>query len=252
MTIRQSVQDHIAEVVIDRPPVNALDAASWFELADTVSALGRTPDVHVLILSGGDGKGFCAGVDIKELAERGHAGMVEVNRGCSAAFSAIYECEVPVIAMVQGYCLGGGVGLVASADLIVTSRDASFGLPEVERGVLGAATHLSRLVPQQRMRAMYYTSARASADELKQFGSVHEVVDRSSLRAAARAIATVIASKDPKVVRLAKASINGIDPVDMRRSYRYEQGFTFQLSLGGGPVAAYKEFLSGKKDETSS
>jgi enoyl-CoA hydratase len=251
MTIRRRVDDHIAEVVIHRPPVNALDAASCFELADAITALGRTPEVHVVILSSGNAKGFCAGIDIKEQAAGGHAAMLEVNRGCAAAFSAVYDCEVPVIAAVHGYCLGAGIGLVANADIIVAAEDATFGLPEVERGVLGAATHLSRLVPQHRMRAMYYTAARASAEELHRFGSVHEVVDRGSLDGATRSLAAVIAAKDPHVIRLAKRSINGIDPVDVHRSYRYEQGFTFQLSLGGGPGAAYKAFLS-KKDETPS
>ena len=83
--------------------------------------------------------------------------------GCYAAFAAVYECEVPVIAAVHGYCLGGGIGLVGNADVIVATDDATFGLPEVDRGALGAATHLARLVPQHKMRAMVYTAATATA-----------------------------------------------------------------------------------------
>src|SRR3712207_9183302 len=83
-------------------------------------------------------------------------------RSCYAAFAAVYECAVPVVAAVNGFCLGGGIGLVGNADVIVASDDATFGLPEVDRGALGAATHLARLVPQHLMRAMVYTSRPAT------------------------------------------------------------------------------------------
>src|SRR5437867_6023512 len=193
MAITHSVREGIAHVVMNNPPVNALDVAGWFKLAETVRALGASPEVRVVILSA-EGRGFNAGVDIKEMQRTaGHDALIGANRGCYAAFAAIYECKVPVIAAVHGYCLGGGVGLVGNADVIVASDDATFGLPEVDRGALGAATHLSRLVPQHKMRAMVYTSATATAAELHAFGSVLQVVDRESLRAAAQQVASVIA-----------------------------------------------------------
>ena len=104
---------------------------------------------------------------------------------------------------------------------------------EVKQGALGAATHLSRLVPQHRMRHMVYTAERATAQELATYGSVLRVVPRDELRAAAREVAAQIASVDPVVMRAAKESLNGIDPVDVRRSYRFEQGYTFELNLTG-------------------
>src|SRR5262249_27059544 len=174
-----------------------------------------------------------AGVDIKEIQREGQAALVGCNRGCFEAFAAVYECPVPVIAAVHGYCLGGGIGLVGNADIIIASEDATFGLPEVDRGALGAATHLARLVPQHRMRAMLYTSATATAAELHGYGSVLRVVSRGQLHDAALGVARQIAAKDPAVIRAAKESLNGIDPVDVRRSYRYEQGYTFELNLSG-------------------
>ena len=86
-------------------------------------------------------------------------------------------------------------------------------------------THLSRLVPQHKMRAMVYTSATATAAELHAFGSVLAVVPQEELRSTALEVAGQIAAKSPTVIRAAKQSLNGIDPVDVRRSYRYEQGF---------------------------
>jgi enoyl-CoA hydratase len=223
----------VAEIVMANPPVNALPVAGWFALAAALAAAGADPAVRAVVLRA-EGRGFNAGVDIKELqAATGHGALVGVNRGCAAAFSAVYDCPVPVIAAVHGFCLGGGIGLVGNADVIVASDDATFGLPEVDRGALGAATHLSRLVPQHKMRAMMYTSATATAAELHAFGSVLTVVPRDELRAAAFAVAHDIAGKDPHVIRAAKESLNGIDPWDPKRSYRYEQGFTFELNLTG-------------------
>ena len=247
MGISRSVNAGVAEVVMDNPPVNALTVAGWFELADAITTAGRDPSVREVVLRA-EGRGFNAGVDIKEMqGTEGFTALLGANRGCFAAFAAVYECEVPVIAAVHGYCLGGGIGLVGNADIIIASDDATFGLPEVDRGALGAATHLSRLVPQHKMRAMVYTAATATAAELFHFGSVLRVVPRDELRRAAFEVAEAIATKSPVVIRAAKASLNGIDPVDVKRSYRYEQGFTFELNLAGVADEARDAFVETGK-----
>jgi enoyl-CoA hydratase len=237
----------IADVVVDAPPVNALTVAQWFTLADTVTALGRDRSVRVVILRA-EGRGFNAGVDIKEMqTTTGFDALVGANRGCAAAFAAVYECAVPVISAVHGHCLGGGIGLVGNSDVIVASDDAYFGLPEVDRGALGAATHLARLVPQHKMRQMVYTATTVSAAELLAFGSVYQVVARDDLLAAVREVATAIAAKSPTVIRAAKESLNGIDLWDVRKSYRYEQGFTFELNLTGVSDELRDEFVTKPK-----
>ncbi|MGP3952500.1 enoyl-CoA hydratase family protein [Streptomyces sp. 7N604] len=228
-----SPEKGIAVVTVDFPPVNALPVQGWYDLAAAVTASGRDHGVCCVVLAAG-GRGFNAGVDIKEIQrDRGHDALIGANRGCDAAFSAVYDCEVPVVAAVHGHCLGGGIGLAGNADAIVASDDAVFGLPELDRGALGAATHLSRLVPQHLMRALYYTSRTATAGELHRHGSVWRVVPRGELLGAALELAREIAAKDGSLLRLAKAAINGIDPVDVRRSYRFEQGFTFEANLSG-------------------
>ena len=239
--------DGIAEVVIDFPPVNALPVRGWHDLAAAVTAAGADPETRVVILRA-TGRGFCAGVDIKEMQRlAGHEGILGASQGCFAAFAAVYDCPVPVIAAVHGFCLGGGIGLAGNADVIIAAEDATFGLPEVDRGALGAATHLARLVPQQLMRAMVYTCRTVTARELLSFGSVLEVVPRGELRTAARELAETIAAKDPAVIRLAKQSLNGIDPVDVKRSYRYEQGFTYELNLAGAGDKARQAFVDRKR-----
>jgi len=239
--------DGIAEVVMDNPPVNALTVAGWFELADTMRGLGDDPRVRVVILRA-EGKGFNAGVDIKEMQRtEGFDALVGANRGCYAAFAAVYECAVPVIAAVHGYCLGGGIGLAGNADIIVATSDATFGLPEVDRGALGAATHLARLVPQHKMRQMVYTATTVTGQELHHYGSVFAVVEQDRLRDAAFALAHQIAEKNPVVIRAAKESLNGIDPVDVKKSYRFEQGYTFELNLSGVADEARDAFVD-KRD----
>jgi enoyl-CoA hydratase len=239
-----------AEVVIDVPPVNALDVASWFAFADAVRRAGADSSVRVVVVRA-EGRGFCAGVDIKEIQAKGDKALVGVNRGCAAAFAAVYDCEVPVIAAVHGFCLGGGVGIAGNADIVVASEDATFGLPEVDRGALGAATHLARLVPQHRMRSMVYTAQPATAAELHHYGSVLQVVPRERLVDAAYEVAGAIATKSPSIIRRAKESLNGIDPVDVKRSYRYEQGFTYELHISGVADEQRRAFVEKRDPDTS-
>jgi enoyl-CoA hydratase len=237
--------DGVVEIVVDHPPVNALPVKGWFDLADALTDAGRDEASRAVVLRA-EGRGFNAGVDIKEFQrDTGHGALVGANRGCYAAFAAVYDCAVPVVTAVHGFCLGGGIGLAGNSDILVASEDATFGLPEVDRGALGAATHLARLVPQHTMRAMFYTSATATAAELLAFGSVRRVVPREELRHAALEIAGAIAAKDPHVIRAAKEALNGIDPWDPKRSYRFEQGFTFELNLSGVADKVREDFGRG-------
>jgi enoyl-CoA hydratase len=233
MGISTAVSGGVAVVTVDYPPVNALPVQGWFDLADAVRGAGRDPAVHVVVLRA-EGRGFNAGVDIKEMQRGpGFEALVGANRGCFEAFGAVYDCAVPVVAAVQGFCLGGGIGLVGNADVVIAAEDATFGLPEVDRGALGAATHLARLVPQHLMRALYFTASTVDAATLAHYGSVYRVVPRAELEEAALAVARDIAAKDTRVIRAAKEALNGIDVQQVHRSYRYEQGFTFELNLAG-------------------
>lgn len=235
--------DGVAVVSVDSPPVNALPVQAWYDLAEALREAGGDRSTGAVVLRA-EGRGFCAGIDLKEVQrDRGCDALVGANRGCHAAFSAVYGCAVPVIAAIHGYCLGGGVGLAGSSDIVVAADDAYLAVPEIDRGALGAATHLARLVPQQLMRALYYTGRSIGARQLHAHGGVYEVVASGELDDAALRLAGEIAAKDGRVVRSAKEALNGIDPVDVDRSYRFEQGFTFELNLTGTSDPARQEFL---------
>jgi enoyl-CoA hydratase len=245
MAIRCEVQGGVAEVVIDNPPVNALGSRDWREFADRLGELARRDDVQCVLIRA-DGRGFQAGVDVKELAADGTK-IVEVNRGCYDTFAAIYDCPVPVISAVHGYCLGGGIGISGSSDLVIASEDATFGLPEIDRGALGAATHLMRLVGMQKTRAMLYTGETITAAEMFRLGAVLQVVPKEKLRDAALELARKIAAKSPRALRLAKWSLNGIELLDPKQSYRFEQGFTLELYTSPDSQEARDAFVQ-KRD----
>ena len=223
--------DGIRVVTMDAPPVNALTVQGWFDVAAALDEASKDMATKVVILRA-EGKGFNAGVDIKEMQNtEGFDALLGANKGCFAAFKAVYECSVPVIGAVNGFCVGGGVGLVGNCDVVVASDDAYFGVPEVKQGALGAATHMARLVPQHLMRTLYFTARTIKAVDLVQHGSVYEVVPREELFDAALRIAADIADKDTRVIRAAKEALNGIDPIDVNKSYRFEPVSYTHLTL---------------------
>ena len=245
MAFDVKLDDGVAELVLNKPPVNALASGEWAALAARLHELGRDPEVRVVVLAA-EGRGFCAGVDIKEL-NADSSRITAVNRGCYEAFGAVYDCEVPVIAAPHGFCLGGGIGLCGASDVIIAADDASFGLPEIDRGALGAATHLMRMFGVWKARRMLYTGEPIGAEEAFRLGALDSVVPRAQLRRAARELARKIAGKSARAVRLAKESLNGIELLDVKRSYRFEQGFTLELYTSPDSQEARDAFVE-KRD----
>lgn len=240
--IRLRIENHIAEVVLDHPPVNALNSSGWFALARTIEAAHAHPDTRVMVIRA-EGRGFCAGVDIKELQAHPER-IIDVNKGNWQTFRAIHQGRVPVIAAAHGFVLGGGIGICGSADIVILSEDATLGVPEVDRGALGAGAHLGRLLPLQLVRRMYCTGEPITAAEAARRGGVAEVVPREALRDTAMALAAKIAAKSPTMIALAKESLNGIEAVDLERAYRWEQGFTAQAYLTAESQATRDAFVA--------
>lgn len=223
---KTSVTEGIAELIICKPPVNALDSQEWLDLARAIDDLGADESVRVLIIRS-EGRGFCAGVDIKELDAQPEL-IVRVNAGNYATFRAVHRCPVPVIVAVHGYVLGGGIGITGAADIVVASECASFALPEVDRGAMGGGAHLQRLFPVQKVRHMFFTGEPVSAPDAMAYGFIERLVLKDELPDAAREIAGKIAAKSPAMIRIAKEALNGIEDGDLEAKYRWEQGFTLE------------------------
>jgi len=240
-----TISDGIAELVINRPPVNALNDAGWHGLADEIIRLGTHPDARVIVLRA-EGRGFCAGVDIKELDKHPEK-IVSVNAGNYRSFEAVHRNPLPVIVAVHGFVLGGGIGLAGAADIVVASEDATFGVPEVDRGAMGGGAHLQRLFPVQKVRMMYFTGDSITAAEAYRLGAIEKVVPKAELREAALAIAAKIAAKSTVMIRLAKESLNGIEDGNLETKYRWEQGFTLQAYSSKDSAETRRAFVEKRE-----
>ena len=244
MPIRTEIHDRIGEVILDHPPVNALDSVLWNQLPEIITATGRNPDVRCVLIRS-EGKGFCGGVDIKEMQAHPER-IVELNRGNFLTFRAVRNCEVPVVTAVHGFVIGGGIGICGASDVIIAAEDAFFSLPEVDRGAMGGASHLSRMLPLHKVRAAFFTGGRIPAAEAHRLGGVEKVVPREKLLEEARAFAGIIASKSRKALALAKEALNGLEPRDVDHGYRFEQGFTLEMYMHPDSQTSRDAFVENK------
>lgn len=238
--------DGVLELVLDNPPVNSLTIDDLHRLAAILDSVEARPEVRSVVLRG-EGKGFCGGGDVKEVqALHGSEGILGQASGSQAASLAIADCAVPVVAGVHGYCVGVGVLLVGTADIVVASRDTSFVLAEVDNGATSGAVQASGLLPPKRLRAAMFTAETVSATELFSYGSVYRLDDDVAM--AARELAGIVASKSPAVVRRMKRSINASTGVDELRSrYRQELSYTYELNLMGEASQRRDDFVSGRR-----
>ncbi|QNA86630.1 enoyl-CoA hydratase family protein [Sphingomonas sp. So64.6b] len=248
MSFTVTIAGRIGEIVIDRPPVNALDSNDWNALPTLIAETGRRADVNVLLIRA-EGRGFCGGVDIKEMQANPER-ITLLNRGNYLTFKAIRDCEIPVVAAVHGFVIGGGIGICGASDTIIASEDAYFSLPEVDRGAMGGASHLSRMLPLHKVRAAFFTGGKISAAEAYRLGAIETVVPREALVEEARVFCAIIAAKSRKALVLAKEALNGLEPRDVDRGYRWEQGFTLEMYMHADSQKARDAFVeTGKTAE---
>ncbi|MCF7553475.1 enoyl-CoA hydratase-related protein [Pseudonocardia sp. WMMC193] len=218
----------VAVLELARGAVNALDHATYAELGRVWDAVSADEEIRAVVLTG-RGDVFCAGNDLNDFAVLDGASAEAYMQTVRRSFAALLECAVPVIAAVHGAALGSGLGLVASADLVVASERATFGLPEMTVGVLGGGRFTARMLPEQAMRRMFFTAEPVDARTFAAWGAPVEVVAHEDLRPAALRLARSVAAKDRSAVILAKQSLNGCEPLDLQAGYRFEQTFTVRM-----------------------
>jgi enoyl-CoA hydratase/carnithine racemase len=242
--IRCDVQDYIALITMDRPPVNAVNAQFHQELMLVCDTMSDRDDVRVAVLTGA-GRVFCAGADIKERAgrEREPGEIWQHSRNAREAFHAIVECRVPVIGALNGAALGAGLAIAASCDMLIASENAVLGLPEINVGLLGGGRHTMRLFGHSKARRMMFTGQRLSGAELYRLGVVEACVPPERLMDTARTLASEIAAKSPVAIRLAKHAMNAIEFMSLRDGYRFEQNMTAELSRYEDSKEAMRAFV---------
>lgn len=202
---------HIALITLNRPEVrNALDPQTWSEIRGAVRECRFDKEVRVVIITGAGGKAFASGADIKSLRDR-HA--LEVLKGeAQDTLNDVENLEKPVIAAIDGFCLGGGCELAMACDIRIATVQSKFGQPEVNLGIIpgaGGTQRLQRIVGPGKAKELIFTGEIISAREAGEIGLVNRVVDtREDLMACAREMAQKIIAKGPVAVSLAKMSIN--------------------------------------------
>ncbi|MFA7586624.1 MAG: enoyl-CoA hydratase family protein [Novosphingobium sp.] len=245
MPITSTVIDRVAEIVFDMPPVNAFDSATWLTLPDIIREHTRREDVHCLLIRA-EGKGFCGGVDIKEM--QAHPDRITaLNRGNYLTFKAIRDAEVPVVSAVHKFVIGGGIGICGASDTIIAADNAYFSLPEIDRGAMGGASHLSRMLPLHKVRAAFFTGGRILAEEAFRLGAIERVVPADELLETAREFCGQIAAKSRKALVIAKEALNGLEARDVDRGYRWEQGVTLEMYMHADSQAARDAFVETGK-----
>ncbi len=239
--IRMDIQNSVATVLLNRPEaLNALNADLWSGLYNTVRELQENPDVRVVIITGAGEKAFCAGMDLKMIASGAHPDIFARYRkgfdtlyGMKSIFTAYEQLAVPVIAAINGFCMGAGLEFSLCADMRLASENAVFGLPEIQLGVivdLGGTQRLPRIIGPGLAKEMIYTARRIDAKEALRVRLVDHVYPREQLMTEARRLAEEIAKMDTRLIQGIKRATNMTMSVPLDAGLRAET----DICLGAG------------------
>ncbi|GAB7090418.1 3-hydroxyacyl-CoA dehydrogenase/enoyl-CoA hydratase family protein [Halorubrum luteum] len=212
--ISVSVDERVGHVEIDRPHrMNTISDELLDELADAIDRLDGDDDARAILLTGAGDRAFSAGADVQSMAAGGgdpiHA--VELSRKGQRTFGKLEESDKPVVAGIDGYCLGGGMELATAADLRVASDRSELGQPEHNLGLLpgwGGTQRLARIVGEGRAKEIIFTAERYDAETLAEYGFLNEVVDSDELDERAWELATDLAAGPPIAQRYTKRAMH--------------------------------------------
>ncbi len=214
--------DKVAHVQINRPEkINAMNADFWSEIRDIFAWIENTDEVRVVVLSGA-GKHFSSGIDLMLLAQIGAQLGKEVGRNArtlkrkiqelQSSFSVVDQCSKPVLAAIQGYCLGGAIDLISACDMRYSTTDAEFAIKEVDVGMaadVGTLQRLPHIIGDGMMRELAYTGRSINGEEAQRIGLVNRTyADYAALMRGVFEIAQQIAAKSPLAVQGSKEMIS--------------------------------------------
>ena len=246
------IADHVANLVLSRPDeLNTMSRDFWVELGDVLEEINKNSEVRVVVMSS-TGKHFCAGMDLSAFSngvdnipdgkKPDHARIGEavyrVAKELQGYISSLEKIRVPVIAAIQGGCIGGAVDLVTACDIRLASKDAFFCIQEINIGMaadVGTLQRLPKIIPDTKMREMAYTGRRMYADEAKETGLVSDTYEsQEEMLAAANELAKVIASKSPVAIYGLKAVMN------YSRDHSVNEGLEYN-ALWSGAMLSQKD-----------
>lgn len=214
----------IAAVTFNSPPRNLFDYSVYNEFGSVFDSLSGRDDVSVIILEA-RGKNFSCGHDVAELQRVSARNIDDHYRIVGEGLAAVYACKKPTIAAVQGMAIGAGLAAAAACDIILASDGASFFVPEITVGIVGAYGFLRALLPSKLARYYSYTGKPIPAYKLCQWGSILALFPEKELSAAAQRVAgELLERSSPIALTCFKQAMNDIDN-DLLKEKFYQEGF---------------------------
>ncbi|MFE9113465.1 enoyl-CoA hydratase/isomerase family protein [Streptomyces collinus] len=248
VAVRRHEQGHVAELVLDRPKaMNAVSTEMARSIAGACTALGEDREVRAVVLTSTHERAFCVGADLKERNSFSDADLLRQRPVTRGAYTGVLELQVPTVAAVHGFALGGGFELALACDVIVADRTAVVGLPEVSVGVIpggGGTQLLPRRVGAARAAELIFSARRVEAAEAGELGLVDELVEEGRDREAALALAARIAGNSPVGLRAAKRALRLGQGLDLRAGLEVEDAAWRTTAFSGDRaegVAAFNE-----------
>ncbi|SDM38931.1 3-hydroxyacyl-CoA dehydrogenase /Enoyl-CoA hydratase [Halogranum gelatinilyticum] len=213
-TIRIEREGKVGHVVLDRPHrMNTISGELLDELSEAIDLLEADDEVRAILLTGEGDRAFSAGADVQSMAAGGAdpIGAVELSRKGQSTFGKLQDCDMPVVAGIDGYCLGGGMELATCADLRVASERSELGQPEHNLGLLpgwGGTQRLQRIVGEGRAKEIIFTADRFDAETMERYGFLNEVVGNDELHEKAMELAQSMAGGPPIAQKFTKRAMS--------------------------------------------
>jgi enoyl-CoA hydratase len=247
-----STTDRISVLTINRPDKrNALNQATCEEILNVLDALQASPESRVLVVTGAGDKAFIAGADIAEFEGR-TALTQRDNMKSRRIFDAVEAFPKPVIAMINGFCLGGGMEFALACDLRIASDTAKLGQPEINLGIIpggGGTQRLTRLIGEGKAMELILTGDLIDAAEAKTLRLVNDVVPAADLQARVMTLARRVAEKSPIALRMAKEAVKTASRMNLREGLDREIDL-FSITFGSEDKAeGVRAFLEKRKPD---
>ncbi len=251
--IKVKIENKIAVVTLDHPPVNSLSPAMLKELKEAFTSLSDDASVNAVVLTGNGNHAFCAGADLKALSEVGPDGAADLIKLGQATFNAIEDCPKPVIAAINNLALGGGCELSMACDIRISSDRARFGQPEAWIGLIpawGGSTRLPKLVGPSKAKELIFTGQMINAQEAQRIGLVDKIVpDGEEVRAAIDIARMINRKSAPLAVQASKRIINANLGLDRESALANEVAAAAELSSTEDLVEGITAFIEKRQPE---
>lgn len=243
--------NHIGIVTISRPKaLNALNTETLRELEETVDMVAMDKEIYVLIVTGSGEKAFVAGADISEMKDKNVLDGRQFGILGNRVFRKIEMLEIPTIAAVNGFALGGGCELSLCCDIRIASENSRFGQPEVTLGItpgFGGTQRLPRIISVAKAKEIIYTGKTIKAEEALQIGLVNKIVPFESLMLEAMDMAQKIAGNAPIAVKYCKTAISRGMQCDIDTALMYESEVFGQCFATEDQKDAMSAFIEKRK-----